>query len=573
MALSEEDIRKRITEGKKRKAIQAAEHYEARLRFHVCTRTEAVPDGSGAVADFFAFVRKLLPEDKFNTFKALFRFPVKTNEICDIIFNKLERVFDGQNPSFDYQFAKPEYKDDWEWYRSEVLHEPQVWHEKGWNAFKVAINSVLVCDMPREGKGGKPEPYFYWLPVGALLDYRMTDNGGMEYIAFRQPDGIAVIDDYSYRLFAEKDGTIGALVGEEIPHGLEYCPARFFWDAPLNPDTPDIKDHPLARVLDSLDWYLFFHTAKKQLDIFGSYPIYSGYEEDCDYTSKLGEHCDHGFLKDKDGYYVEDANGIPVRCPRCKNKRIVGPGTFIEIPQPSEALGVPDMRSPVQMLSIDRSSLDYNVSEDERLRKEIIESVTGVQSPDMTMQSYNELQVQSSFESQTSVLRHLKKGFESAQKFVDETICRLRYGTDEFLSAQVDYGTEFFLLSPSELRRRYKEAKDNGASLSELDTLAQRVAESEWRTTPAQLQRMKMLADIEPLRHYSTPEALELHAKGIASLREITLKTHFSDLLRRFERENANILEFGAAVDYKKRIEIITKTLYDYANEIIGENV
>ena len=38
-------------------------------------------------------------------------------------------------------------------------------------------------------------------------------------------------------------------------------------------------------------------------------------------------------------------------------------------------------------------------------------------------------------------------------------------------------------------------------------------------------------------------------------------------LIRRFERENTNILEFGSAIPYERKIEIIKATLDGYAKE------
>ncbi|EKC77767.1 hypothetical protein OBE_00200, partial [human gut metagenome] len=36
---------------------------------------------------------------------------------------------------------------------------------------------------------------------------------------------------------------------------------------------------------------------------------------------------------------------------------------------------------------------------------------------------------------------------------------------------------------------------------------------------------------------------------------------------RRFERENTNVLEFGSLIPFSKKIDIITKKMYDYASE------
>ena len=102
------------------------------------------------VTDFLAYVSNLIPADKFKVFKTLFRYPVKTNEVTGVCFDKLSRIFDGRNPAFNYQFMNSEQRDDWEYYRQHVLEEPEIWSTKGWEYFKTEINSVLIVDLPKE---------------------------------------------------------------------------------------------------------------------------------------------------------------------------------------------------------------------------------------------------------------------------------------------------------------------------------------------------------------------------------------------------------------------------------------
>ena len=538
--------------------------HQNRIRFHA--QTELSASLAQPTADFLAFVSNLIPHDKFKLFKEMFRYPLKTNEVTGICFDKLSRVFDGRNPAFEYDFASPEDRDDWEDYRRSRLHEPEIWHTEGWERFKTDINSVLVVDLPEHQDGERPEPYFYWLPIDCVLDW---DGHGddLDHIVFTTDHDkrIAVIDDTSYRIYTRDAGrNIGSLVSEH-PHGLGFCPARFFWQDAISLRDPYIKQSVLTKELESLDWYLFFHISKRHLDLYGSYPIYSGYEQSCDFSnSENGDYCDGGYLKNKQGYYKLDTAGLPCRCPKCGDKRIAGVGSFVEVPIPVE--GQPDLRNPVQMLSVDRSSLDYNVTEEERLKDDIIASVVGMQEEQMSTQAVNESQVRATFESQSTILNRVKKGFEAAQKFVDDTICRLRYGAS-FSGSVINYGTEFFIYSASELRERYKTAKESGASESELDALQNQIIETEYRTNPAKRHRLMLLSELEPYRHMTRDEMLTLYREGVVTSDELRLKLNFMALIRRFERENTNILEFGSAIPYERKIEIIKATLDGYAKE------
>lgn len=533
-------------------------------------QTHVTPFIGQPTTEFLAWVERLIPNDKFKIFKSLFRYPVITNEVTGIVFDKLSRVFDGRNPALNYQFMSSEQRDDWEYYRQEVLKEPTIWQTKGWEYFQTEINSVLIVDLPTEQKPGTkyPEPYFYWLTIDQVIAYDVNpETGFMEYIIFRQPDNrIAVIDDEFYRVYSEdKDHNIGSLLVES-KHDLGYTPARFFWNVPLSISDPDIKASPLTRELETLDWYLFFHISKRHLDLYGAYPIYSGYEQNCDYSnSETGDMCDGGFLKDRNGNYKFDSSGLLLRCPKCGDKRIAGVGSFVEVPIPGE--NQPDLRNPVQMLGVDTSSLEYNVKEVERLKENILRATVGVNDDFANTQAVNEKQVDAFFESQTTILTRIKKGFESAQQFIDETVCRLRYG-NAFVSAKINLGTDFYVVTPTELRNKYKLAKESGASESELDALQNQIIETEYRHNPTQLQRMLILAELEPYRHLTRTEVVNLYEKQIIPVEAMQVKLNFANFVRRFERENTNILEFGTLIPYDKKISIIADKLREYAKEV-----
>lgn len=593
MGLSVEEIRKRVLERRSKQTIDLAQLHQNRLRFHVQTEanTPAVlaplrkKDGGAvrqgiaskgvmqALWDFMAFAENLLPHDKFKTFESLFRFPVATNDMMAVCFDKLSRIFEGRDPVFTYQFTKQDLEDDWDSYRVNRLHEPQVWKTKGWEYFKTEINSVLICDLPQEQQrtgDTLPQPYFYWLPIRDVIAFDADASGVMRWIAFVQDgDKLAVMDDEYYRLFDYKNGAIG-LMQVESRHDVGYCPARFFWTEPMSLDYPDVKMSPVTKALGALDWWLFFHISKHHLDLFGSYPIYTGYESNCDYhNDNTGDYCNGGFLYDINGVQKLDLAGLPMRCPKCGDKRIIGAGSFIEVPVPVE--GQPDLRNPVNMLSVDRSSLDYNVSEEDRLKNNIITSIVGTNEEITTRDALNEQQIKANFESQSTVLNRIKIGFEEAQQWVDSTICRLRYGK-AFVSASVSYGTEFYLSTAEELRERYKTAKDSGASEAELDALYKKVIETEYRNNPQMRQRLTILAELEPYQHLTRQEVMDLQSKGIATQEDVMLKLNFADYVARFERENMDVTAFGENIEYDNKIQAISARLREYAAEQVNNS-
>ena len=546
--------------------------HQGRIKFHTVKRVTAYDMTylNLPLQQFLAMVDNTLPHDKAVLFKTLFRYPLKTNEITDICFDKLSRIFDGRNTAFNYQFVNSELRDDWEHYRQIVLKEPRIWETKGWDYFKSEPNSVLIVDMPKEQTTDRPEPYFYWLCVNDIIAYDAYDDGQMKFIAFRRKDRIYVIDDAYYRVWRDekKTNTIEGNPELEVAHDLGYCPARFFCNEPLSLEEPDIKASPLSAVLESLDWFEFFHISKRTLDLMGAYPILSGYEKACDYSNaENGDYCDGGFLRNREGHYKLDVAGLLMRCPKCGDKRIIGAGSFVEVPIPDK--DQPDLSDPVKMLAVDRKSLDYNVEEEKRLRSDIITAVVGQEEIITDREAFNEQQVRANFESVTTILNRTKKEFEEAQVWVDSTICRLRYGS-YFISAELNYGTEFYLYSTDELRKRYKEAKEAGTPEAELDIMLNKILETEYRNDPTQLRRMLILAELEPYRHLSREESLTLLEKNLISEVDFRVKMDFAKFISRFESENGNILAFGSQITKEAKMKRITATLQDYAREAIN---
>lgn len=569
MGLELNQIKQILQKPSKRQVIQKAVNMQRRLRFHTETNI-AVSDINQPTTIFLDWVKHLLPKDKFNIFLQLFKFPLPTPAVVEDVYRELERVFYSRNSSSSYQFTDSELAEDWALYRKSNLNEPDVWKTMGWKRMQVSPNSILVIDLPQVQTTSRPEPYFYFLEIDAVVDYQLSkqDENLFEWLVFNQPEHrIAVFDDTSVRVYQlNEKNEIQSLVSE-ARHDLGYCPARFFWSTQLNEKNKDLKKNPITKELSNLDWYLFFALSKQHLDLYAPYPIYSAYEADCNFeNNETGDYCDGGFLRNAKGEYKILNDGTVEKCPCCSEKRIAGPGSFLEVPIPNQTEGVADMRSPVQITTIDKNSLDYNVNECARLKNEIVISVVGSGGTVSEKEAINETQVTANFESKTSVLNALKTNFELAQKFVEDTVCKLRYG-GAFISSSVSWGTEFYVFTVTELYSKYKQAKENGASNSELDAVSQQILEVEYRNNPLVLQRMLILKQLEPYPHKTLDEVLKLYEKKLIDENLVKLKINFSALVEKFERENINIIEFASNRPMREKIDIINKKLLEYVSK------
>ena len=568
MALDLSQIKEILQKPKKAQTIRKADLLQKRLRFHTETNI-TTSDSNMPTTIFLDWVSTLLPKDKYNTFLHLFKYPLSTPAVVEDVYRELERVFYSRNSSSTYQFTNSELEEDWADYRIKKLNEPEIWKTVGWKKMQVSPNSVLIVDLPTEQTSFRPEPYFYWLEISDVIDYETCDGICIHWIVFRQPENrIAVFDDTTIRVFELDDDKLKIKrLLTEVEHGLGYCPARFFWSTQLNEKNTDLKKNPITKELSNLDWYLFFSLSKQHLDLYAPYPIYSAYEADCNFeNNETGDYCDGGFLRNSKGEYKILADGTVEKCPCCSEKRIAGPGSFLEVPVPNQAEGVADMSNPVQITTVDRDSLDYNVDECKRLHDDIVISIVGSGGTVSEKEAINETQVAANFESKTSVLNSLKVNFEQAQKFVEDTICKLRYG-DAFISSSINWGTEFYVFTVKELYAKYELAKKNGMAESELDAIVKHILEVEYRNNPQILQRMMILKQLEPYPHKTLDEILRLAEKGLLDQKKVLIKINFSSYIDRFERENINIISFGTNISLKDKINIINEKLLDYVSK------
>lgn len=437
---------------------------------------------------------------------------------------------------------------------------------------KTAINSVVIVDLPEEQEGDRPEPYFYFLPISSVEDFKEVD-GKFEWIIFNQDnDKIAIFDDESYRVFDYSDRKISDTPLVDNPHGLGYCPAKFLWTTPLSYKQRSIKKSPITPVLSKLDMLLFFIVSNEHLNMYGRYPVYSEFSSDCDYENhETGEWCDRGHIRGRDGNYML-WNGSPKQCPICSKKRLGGAGSIVVIDPPSAANDEADLRNPVQMLSVDRDSLDYNNEDIEAREQSIYAAITGFQGMPINDQAVNEKQVLAIFESLEGALVEPQRNFEAIIKWVDETMCKLRYGST-FISASIGLGTERFIMSASSLLELYENAKKAAFNTATLDMLEDRYYETEFRNNPEQIQRHRIISNLDPFRHKSDDEVSKMFASGSIKYEDYMVKLNFSSFIMRFEREVLPVTEYGINSTFDQRIASIKEQFDLYALEMKPEEV
>lgn len=555
-----QEISKLVQAKQNRAKLAEAVNHQNRLRLH--SETSLEEHTTAGLNLFLGWVKTLLPTEKYDMFKHLLQFPVITNELVGEIYGQLYRVFTGRDKSFTYEFTEKTHEEDWEDYRQKKLGEPDVWEEEAWDHLKTSINSLLVVDLDREVTG-RAEPYFYFLDISNVVG---MEGDPIEWIAFEQEDGLIAFFDNEQRMLLELTENGEYTQVHQANHTLGYTPVRFFWSERVRHDNGFNRKSPVTKQLSKLDWLLFFEISKHHLDLYAPYPIYSAYEQDCDFEdTQTGQYCDAGFLRNENGY-VREGHTL-MKCPVCQKNRLTGVGSFITVPPPSEGV---DMRKPVDITPPDINSLEYNVQEVKRLKDEIYHHAVG-RGNELFAEAVNEMQVASGFESKTTILLKLKKNFEAAQEWVTKTVCKERYGA-AFKSVSINYGTEFYVYTLKDLYDKYTESKQNGATDIVLDAIQEKIIELEFINNPLSLQRAFTLIHLEPYRHLSKDRVLAFYEKGIIDdTATVKLKLNFSSYIQRFEREQTSILEFANEKEFDDKIRAINEILLSYGETDTGQ--
>ena len=160
----------------------------------------------------------------------------------------------------------------------------------------------------------------------------------------------------------------------------------------------------------------------------------------------------------------------------------------------------------------------------------------------------------------------MKKNFEIINKFADYTIAKLRYG-DSFIGCQIDYGTNFFLKNINDLHKDFELAKKAGVGESILEQIQINILDTKYKEDHRSRERAKIIMDLDPLPQKNDDEAIKILENGGIDKINFIIKSNLINFVKRFERENINLVEFASNRDYSTKIDTILTKLKDYASE------
>jgi hypothetical protein len=501
-----------------------------------------------------------LTAEKFKTIQKYFTFPLKVCSVTSDILQNLYYCFNGQNAAFDIESRNESINESLE-YLTQDLQLRKWIEEHGKRVLKSECNSVVVLDIDEQGK-----PKLIYVENDDIEGYELNEDGTFKFIIFEHSESedeseerYAFYDDEYYRVILKKGTTYK--LETEVKHTVGYCPATFFYNNPLYCKDDFQRSVPLSIVTGALVEWQLFETFIYYAEHYSVFPIIEYPESGCNNTN-----CVDGIIQPVP--ILNDLNEVtsytqPQECPTCAKKAFIGAGTAIGI-EVSESAEIQDTRGIVRFIVPDITSLEF--AEKKQAEKEQFIKINTVgYSKAIGSQAVNELQVRSLMESRRRAIIDVKEQFEKLYKWIVKTMGRVLYNVDVIV--QANYGTEFFLLGESELIAMITEAKKAGLTSAEIGELHKMLISTKYKNDPEKAKKMLLFSELEPVPFDTIEEAKIKFLDGVLTKEDYFLKANFYNLIKRFERENGSITDFGEELEEAANVEKIQDTLYYYVNQ------
>ena len=550
-----EQVNELIKEGLKGFNPVVIEHQQ-RLKFHGVSAISR--NTSTGVRYFEQYAKARLYEDKWSRFQSMISFPVETNANWNKCLQKFNKVWSGKDAHRSIQIMGDQTQ-DYEAYRGKI--DLDSFYKNAFEKVTTEPNTIAVVDMPTEQGGTLPEPYIYCINPNNIRGYKATSEG-IQYVAWEQDNKLAFYCSEYYRVFEIGEKGDYSLVVEN-EHDLGRCPAAFVWTDDIE-DGSEAKKGPFSAFVTLFDRLLFKQISKDYFDLYGYYPVTSIFERSCDYKDGVQE-CDGGLLRSiRTQDYIRQVDQTVAKCPKCNTHELAGPGSIIEVPLPSEENNFTNLMTPLTFTSVDAGNIERIELDLEKTKIELENTVTGAGGSSINDKAVNEKQVGALFESQEAVLKGIQSNLETFCNWAERTVAELRYGKDRVMDSVFYLGSKFYTETPEMILEQYHDHKEKGLPSFINMRLIEKFKSAADHHDNKEMRRSALLCELEPFIDSSVSEVMALRAIGVASEFQTYLKANFQALIRRFERENGEIINFGVNQDKAQRIETINEVLFGY---------
>lgn len=558
--------------------INAAKFQESQLRVF----TENLNENELRCEPYFKEMLKTIKtrsESKYERVLQFFRYPLPIVQISDDILNDYFKLFEGKNRNISVNGSN-DVKALKNWLNE---NDVEKWIEQNMRSVLTnKPNSFVVVDI----KNGNP----YLLNIGSerLIDVEFKNKfGDVEYIAFvhsikKKENQVevngqstiytkyyAVYDEENYFVISKDSNSDEYVEVSSQKHNIGYCPAKSFVSSSVNKKNLFQRRVAFSGSLSRMEDYTIFDVFRNYVDHYAPFPVTESPEKPCKNTDCIdGKVKEEVFVSNSSNEKKTIYNDCPV-CNGGKNRgQHIGPGLHIGI-EPSMNKDQNDASGYFRMIFPDVDKLEYVPKKLDGIVAELKNHIVGVNKM-VEKEAVNELQAKGGFDSMESVVVRNKREPEIIHKWIIETVSKILYRTTK-VSVEVNYGTEWFLLTEDELQTRYDNAKKIGLPIEEVLNIYKQLIGTKYKNNPEKLKREMMLLDLDLYPMYSIKECIELKKESILDDFQLSFKVNFQRFISMFESKNIEITMFGVSLPYWKRIEAIQKSLYLYNQELIDE--
>jgi hypothetical protein len=568
--LSDEQAIKIVKEKPNSNVIARGLIYESRLRLYTEVLQKDEIQQEYAYSELLQSMANTLHKDKYQSTLKFISYPLPIVNITRDISADLERVFDARNANFS--FTAP--SDTAQERVNKLLGRLKVRayiNRVGKQVMKNRPNTFVVLD-----KDDKGEVYIVTVYNKDIVAFEWEDieSGTLSYICYKHSKVLnesgkevqlyAVYDSMSYRVISE-DGTNVSLIKNNY-HNLGACPAKPFIQTRLNTSNIFDRYNPFAPTLSSMATWTLFYIYSNFAEHYGVFPIVEKPKEACD-----NDDCEDGYIS------VALENGDmsrPEVCVSCANNKLMGAGTLYEY-DPANYKDEQDVGGALRFVSPPTENLEFENGQQQRRESFIKKNTTGVDD-NMSTEAVNADQVRAVMESRRKPLMFFSNEFSILDKWLTETAEKLQDSVD--ISVYSSYGTEWFLLSESDIIKLFNDSKIAGMPESELDELYSLLRETKYKSNPTKLERLVIENNLNPAPYSTIEECYKKNEKGVMTLETLAIKANFTRYIKRFERENIDLVEFGSdalqsgRLKFSQKIENIYSELIKYSKEDVSKN-
>jgi hypothetical protein len=553
----------------KKNEIEQGKIYESRLRVLTESKFENDLKSETGFKKFKKTLESRLKSHKAERIENFFSYPLPVVNLSTSVLKELYKVFDAGNSFFNVEFMNAQQKKSIE----PILMQTDIvkWIiDEGKEVLRNEPNKIVVIDKDEKGN-----PYILDIDSERLIDFKIKEDAELEYVIFvhsieeennTKIIKYAVYDDMKYSVVECKNDTFTML--SENAHNLEYCPARFFICEELNSNSEFSRNIPLAKAISKLEEWQCFDTFKHYVDYYAPFPVMEAPESNCSVENCVSGHIHTPQDYEEDG--ILKTRTIISDCPACSKKDLIGPGTVIRIPAKQEK-DDPTEAGVFKMISNSVENLNYLKEKLSGIEDYIFNNVVGIDKT-IQKQSVNELQMKGSYDTKENVLLSIKSEFDNLYIWIVKTISKLVVKGVE-MNVSANFGTEFYLLTESDLQDRFENAKKIGLPEIEVDAIFKQLIDTKYRGNQNKIERSLIVKYLDPAPYKTITDCITLFEKGLMTQDDLILKTELINFVDRFEMENLPLNEFGVNLALYQRITKIKEIFNTYINESRAKQV